>query len=76
MSAEYQDFAVGRVQQYALQQAAYGLHTGAGPTHEFREARSRVKGGIDPALAPHTEPAYVLGSDPVRSRADVESAFV
>ena len=30
----------------------------------------------DPELAPHTVPAYVPGSDPVRSRADIESVFV
>mgnify|MGYP007007765957 FL=1 len=53
-----------------------GLHTAAGPFPEFRQAKARVKGGVDPELAPHTVPAYVPGSDPVRSRADIESVFV
>ncbi|MDH6244863.1 hypothetical protein [Mycobacterium sp. OTB74] len=26
-------------------------------------------------LAPHTEPEYVLGSDPIRSRAEIEHDF-
>ena len=53
-----------------------GLHTAAGPFPEFRQAKARVKGGIDPALAPHTVPTYVPGTDPVRSRTDIESVFV
>lgn len=53
-----------------------GLHTAAGPFPEFRQAKARVKGGVDPDRAPHTVPAYVPGSDPVRSRADIESVFV
>ena len=53
-----------------------GLHAAAGPFPEFRQAKARVKGGVDPELAPHTVPAYVPGSDPVRSRADIESVFV
>jgi uncharacterized protein (DUF2236 family) len=52
-----------------------GLHTAAGPAPEFEQAKARVAGGVDPALAPHTEPAYVLGSDPQRSRAEVERTF-
>jgi uncharacterized protein (DUF2236 family) len=52
-----------------------GLHTAAGPTREFTEAKARVAAGIDPALAPHTEPEYELGSDPIRSRADIEHDF-
>jgi hypothetical protein len=52
-----------------------GLHTAAGPFPEFRQAKSRVKGGVDPELAPYTVPRYVPGSDPIRSRADIESTF-
>ena len=52
-----------------------GLHTAAGPIPEFRQAQARVAGGIDPDLAPHTVPGYVLGSDPVRSRDQVEHEF-
>jgi uncharacterized protein (DUF2236 family) len=40
-----------------------------GPLREFRQAKRRVANGT---LIDHTEPAYVAGSDPVRSRDAVE----
>lgn len=40
-----------------------------GPLREFRQARRRVAGGT---VCAHTEPEYVVGSDPLRSRAVVE----
>ncbi|WP_229480947.1 oxygenase MpaB family protein [Mycolicibacterium mageritense] len=52
-----------------------GLELAAGPIPEFREAQARVAGGLDPALSPHTVPTYVPGSDPVRSRDEVEHSF-
>ncbi len=50
-----------------------GLHTAAGPIAEFRQAQARVAGGTS---APHTLPTHVPGTDPVRSRAEVEHSFV
>ena len=50
-----------------------GLHVAAGPAPEFRQARARVESGTS---VPHTLPAYELGDDPVRSRDQVERAFV
>jgi hypothetical protein len=45
-----------------------GIHTAMGPLPEFRAAKRRVRGTeTDP-----TSPSYVLGSDPVRSRAKAE----
>jgi uncharacterized protein (DUF2236 family) len=52
-----------------------GLHTAAGPIPEFRQAQARVAGGVDAELAPHTMPTHVPGSDPVRSRDEVERTF-
>ena len=49
-----------------------GLHTAAGPAPEFRAAQARVAAGT---TAPHTEPTYVLGTDPVRSRDEIEHSF-
>jgi uncharacterized protein (DUF2236 family) len=49
-----------------------GLHTAAGPIPEFRQAQARVAGGT---TVPHTLPTHVPGSDPVRSRAEVEHSF-
>ncbi len=49
-----------------------GLHTAAGATPEFRQAQARVAGGTTCA---HTEPAYVLGSDPTLSRDAIEHSF-
>ncbi|NBP86316.1 MAG: DUF2236 domain-containing protein [Mycobacteriaceae bacterium] len=43
-----------------------------GPLREFRQAQRRVSGGT---AVTHTEPAYVAGSDPVRSREAVERAL-
>lgn len=42
---------------------------GVGPLREFRQAQARVAGG---ANGGHTEPTYVVGSDPVRSRQQAE----
>ncbi|WP_319450770.1 MULTISPECIES: oxygenase MpaB family protein [unclassified Mycobacterium] len=53
-----------------------GLHTAAGPIPEFGQAKARVAAGVDPSLAPHTLPTHVPGSDPTRSRAEVEHSFV
>lgn len=52
-----------------------GLHAVQGPIPEFRQALARVADGLDPALAPHTLPTYTAGSDPVRSRDDIEREF-
>jgi hypothetical protein len=52
-----------------------GIHLASGPVPEFEQAKARVKDGVDPALAPHTLPAYQPGSDTVRTRDDVENAF-
>lgn len=52
-----------------------GIHVASGPMREFEQAQARVAGGLDPALAPHTVPTYQPGSDPVRSRDDVEESF-
>ncbi len=50
--------------------ALNGAHLAMDPLPEFRQACRRVaKGGTTVA---HTEPSYVLGSDPVRSRETVE----
>ncbi|WP_197379610.1 oxygenase MpaB family protein [Mycolicibacterium mengxianglii] len=54
--------------QAAVWTVVNGIHTAMGPLPEFRAAKKRVKGAVD---AP-TSPTYVLGSDPVRSRASVE----
>ena len=40
-----------------------------GQLPEFQQAQRRVANGT---IVDHTEPAYVLGSDPVRSRDKVE----
>lgn len=49
-----------------------GLHTAAGPIPEFRQAQARVAAGTTVA---HTLPAHVPGSDPARSRDEVEHTF-
>jgi uncharacterized protein (DUF2236 family) len=49
-----------------------GLHTAAGPIPEFRQAKTRVAAGT---TVPHTLPTHVPGSDPMRSRAEVEHSF-
>jgi hypothetical protein len=45
------------------------LHAAAGPTLEFTQAQARVAGG---ATVAHTAPTHVPGTDPVRSRAEIE----
>lgn len=53
------------------------MATGPGlPMPEFEQATARVADGIDPDLAPHTVPTYRLGSDPIRTRTELEDAFV
>ncbi|MGV9800645.1 oxygenase MpaB family protein [Mycobacterium sp. NPDC003449] len=52
-----------------------GLEFAAGPIPEFRQARARVADGVDPELAPHTEPAYRSGTDPARTREEVEASL-
>jgi uncharacterized protein (DUF2236 family) len=49
-----------------------GLHTAAGPIPEFSQAKGRVAAGT---TVPHTLPTHVPGSDPMRSRDDVEHSF-
>lgn len=49
--------------------ALNGAHLAMDPLPEFAAARRRVANGT---LVDHTEPSYVLGSDPVRSRETVE----
>ena len=43
-----------------------------GQLPEFQQAQRRVAKGT---IVDHTEPAYVLGSDPVRSRDTVEQTL-
>ncbi len=52
-----------------------GLHVASGPVPEFEQAKARVADGVDPALAPHTVPTHQPGSDPVRTRTELEDAF-
>lgn len=49
-----------------------GLSVAAGPIPEFRQAQARVRAGTD---LPHTLPRYVLGTDAVRTRDEVEDSF-
>jgi uncharacterized protein (DUF2236 family) len=49
-----------------------GVNAASGPTPEFRQAQARVKAGT---TVPHTVPTYVLGSDPVHTRSEVELTF-
>jgi uncharacterized protein (DUF2236 family) len=49
-----------------------GLSVASGPTPEFRQAQARVKAGT---TVPHTLPTHVPGTDPVRSRDEVEFTF-
>ena len=49
--------------------ALNGAYAAMGPLLEFKQAKQRVAGGTTVA---HTEPVYVLGSDPARSRDTVE----
>ncbi|MFI5867333.1 oxygenase MpaB family protein [Streptomyces sp. NPDC051546] len=46
-----------------------GLHTATGPLEEFRQAQARVAAGTTSA---HTLPGHEPGSDPGRSREDIE----
>jgi len=49
-----------------------GLHAAAGPFPEFEQAKARVAGGTTVA---HTLPTHVAGTDPERTRAEVEHSF-
>jgi hypothetical protein len=49
-----------------------GLSAVAGPIPEFRQAQARIAGGT---TVPHTLPTHEPGSDPVRSRDEVERSF-
>jgi hypothetical protein len=49
-----------------------GINVASGPTPEFRQAQARVKAGT---TVPHTVPTYVLGTDQVRTRSEVELSF-
>jgi hypothetical protein len=49
-----------------------GMSAMTGPIPEFRQAQARVKGGT---TVPYTLLAYVPGSDPERSRDEVEHSF-
>jgi len=52
-----------------------GIHLASGPMPEFEQAQARVSDGLDPALAPHTLPTHQPGSDPMRTRSQLEDAF-
>jgi hypothetical protein len=54
--------------QAAVWSVINGIHTTMGPLPEYRAAQKRAKG----AVSEPTSPTYVLGSDPVRSRAKAE----
>jgi uncharacterized protein (DUF2236 family) len=49
-----------------------GLSAVAGPIPEFRQAQARIAGGT---TVPHKLPTHEPGSDPVRSRDEVERSF-
>lgn len=61
-----------RARRSAVWSAINGLHASMGEAPEFTAARRRVADGTS---VPHTLPSYVLGSDPHRSRAEVESTM-
>lgn len=56
----------------AVWAAINGFAASLGEIDEFRLAKARVKGGT---TCDHTEPSYVLGTDPMRSRDAVEEAL-
>jgi uncharacterized protein (DUF2236 family) len=53
--------------------AINGVHLASGAIPEFQQARARVADGTECA---HTEPTYRRGSDPARTRDEVEREFV
>ncbi|MFW0792073.1 oxygenase MpaB family protein [Gordonia sp. CPCC 205333] len=61
-----------RARRGAVWSAINGLHLSMGEAPEFAAARRRVAGGT---TVPHTEPTYVLGTDPALGRDEVEAAF-
>jgi uncharacterized protein (DUF2236 family) len=60
------------VRRAAVGAVINGLAALTGPIPEFEQAQARVRGGT---TVPHTLPAYVRGTDPARSREDVERSF-
>jgi hypothetical protein len=52
--------------------AINGTEAAMGSLPEYRQAKARVAGGT---ATDHTEPSYVVGSDPHRDRDDVERLF-
>lgn len=56
----------------AVRAVITGLTAVSGPIPEFQQAQARVRGGT---TVPHTMPAHVPGTDPARSREDVERTF-
>ncbi|MEE4021878.1 oxygenase MpaB family protein [Gordonia sp. PKS22-38] len=61
-----------RARRSVVWSALNGLQTSMGELPEFAAARARVAGGV--AVA-HTEPQYVVGTDPALDRAEVEAAL-
>lgn len=61
-----------RARRAAVWTAINGLHASMGEAPEFAAARRRVADGT---TSEHTEPTYVLGSDRVRSRDQLEAEF-
>ncbi|GAA4675754.1 oxygenase MpaB family protein [Gordonia humi] len=61
-----------RARRAAVWSAINGLHASMGEAPEFAAAKHRVAGGTTVA---HTEPTYVLGSDPAMDRDEVERVY-
>lgn len=62
-----------RAARRAIQWAVINASQAAmGPLREFREATARVASGVAGGPGAHTEPHYIPGSDPMRSREVVE----
>jgi len=76
-AAELVMYRQPRPVQCALRRAAQWAAINAsqaamGPLREFRRATARVSCGVAGGRGAHTEPGYVPGSDPVRTREAVE----
>ncbi|MCF8610240.1 DUF2236 domain-containing protein [Gordonia sp. HY285] len=61
-----------RARRSVVWTAINGLHSSMGTAPEFAAAQRRVAGGT---TSLHTEPTYVLGSDPEMDREQVERVF-
>lgn len=59
-----------RARRTAMWLALNGMQTAIGPLREFRQAQARVADGTTCA---HTMPTHVPGTDPVRTRDEVEA---